>query len=250
MKTQFSRRTRRLSTKTRIILIALGVLVLIGLFVRMVFPQLFSGVTTFLWKVGDSGASQTWVAESRETLIRERAELQAQVAVLTNENVVLTTTLREYEALSPEGVFAGVLARPPLTPYDVLIIGRGSQDGVTVGSYVRAQGGVPVGVIQDVNVHDARVTLFSSRGYETYGWIGEERTAVTFVGKGAGAFTAFVPRETPIVVGAYTYVGSAQGAAPFGVVASVEGDASTPTLEVIIRPFINPFSLSAVEVMP
>ena len=61
------------------------------------------------------------------------------------------------------GIIAGIVARPPASPYDTLVLSAGSEEGVTLGMEAFGAGGVPLGVVSSVLANFSRVTLFRLR---------------------------------------------------------------------------------------
>jgi cell shape-determining protein MreC len=178
--------------------------------------------------------------------------LQAEVRALANENAALVARLADIGAPADdeaESIRAGVIARPPLAPYDMLIIGAGAMDGVELGALVTAEGGVPVGSVSSVAAHTAQVSLFSSPGRSTEGWAGETRIPLTLFGKGSGAFAAEVPRDAGIIIGDQVFV-PGPGALPVGRVKEVETGPSSPSATIRIEPLANVFSITFVAVRP
>lgn len=209
-----------------------------------------------MWRAGSALTSAVAVhvpSESRAALRAARDELEAQNAALTAQNAVLAAQVSDLTNLlgmrtEPEkGTVAGVVARPPVAPYDVLIVDQGTAAGVQEGALVSGPGGTPVGTIGTVGERQSRVTLYSTRGIKTAGWAGENRIPVTLIGAGAGAFTASVPREAGVQVGDGVYV-AAGGAYPVGTVVNVESDPSSPSVSLVVRPYTNPFSLTWVTI--
>lgn len=248
MKMRFSRRPSVVSPRTFIVSSIVVAVVLLVLLLRFIFPSIFSNFTSGLWGIGSSVSGVGAMFAEKAELLRERDALQVERDALLLENTSLREAVEEYRELTEDGEIAQVLARPPLTPYDVLIVDRGSDHGIAVGDRVFAEGGVPVGLVADVSTHEARVTLFSSGGYETYGWVGEDKNAVTFVGQSMGAFYVTVPRDVEIVVGDTAYM-PGPGARPFGQVVNVRSSASSPEQVLHVRPYISPFSLTTVEIV-
>ena len=244
MKTRFSRRRNILPAGTHVAFLVAGACVVVLLILRFFFPGVLTTLATPFWQVGSAISSSLLVFENTQTLAREHRELTAQFEALQNENLSLKTSLKDIGLLEREDgdIVAGVLARPPLSPYDVLVVNRGTRDGVVVGALTYAKGGVPVGVVADASAMSSRIALFSSAGYVTEGWVGEAQLPVTFVGEGAGTFSSHVPRESEILAGDLVYVAGG-GARPIGVVSEVKSEASSPEAELRIRPFVSPFSI-------
>ncbi len=178
-------------------------------------------------------------ATENARLIAENAQLRARVSDLTE--LVGTRTERS------TGALAGIIARPPVSPYDVLVIDAGTEEGVRSGSVVLGAGGMPIGTVASVSKQNARVLLYSSPGRETEAWAGEKRTPMTLVGQGSGAVTAYAPRDAGIAPGDGVFV-SGPGALAIGTVAEVHTDPVSPKSRIIIRPLVNPFSITWVTV--
>lgn len=235
--------------------IGLFLLLIVVLFValRIFAPGLLAALASPLWRAGASAtgavgvplASLTSAEELRlqnERLVAERAALQA-------ENAVLSARLADLSAPDAvaEGIPAGVLSRPPVSPYDTLIIALGADAGAVAGARVFAPGGVPIGVVESSSTRSARVVLYSESGRKTEGWVGEARNPITLTGESAGAFSSVVPRESAIVEGETVYL-PGPGALPVGYVIRIARDPSSPEARVFVRPVVNPFSLTWVIV--
>ncbi len=214
------------------------------LLARVVFPSFFFSVTAPLFAFGNavvsSGRSAEDARASADTaLMNENAQLQERINDLTR---LLGTS-----ALSRTGIVAGVIARPPLAPYDTLLIGAGTQHGVSPGMLVSGEGGVPLGSIETTTGAPAQVSLFSTAGRSTEGWVGDQRLPVTLVGEGSGAFMAEVPRDAVISVGDFIYL-PGPGARSAGRVERVDLDPSSSSATLRIAPLVNIFSLTLVLV--
>ncbi len=225
---------------------------------RFLAPGALTAAVAPLWRAGASLTAAVGMhapTESRASLRARADELAADNASLTAKNAVLAAQAADLTRLlgtrtEPEkGIVAGVVARPPVAPYDVLIIDQGARAGIREGALVSGPGGTPVGLVGDAGNVQSRVTLFSTRGIETAGWVGGNRIPLTLTGAGAGAFTAAIPRDAGAQVGDGVYV-AAGGAYPVGTVVKVESDPSSPSVSLIVRPYTNPFSLTWVTVAP
>ncbi len=139
----------------------------------------------------------------------------------------------------------GVLARPPVSPYDTLIVDQGSSAGVAEGAFVTGPGGAPLGNVSSVTSGSARVTLLSASGKKTDAWVGEHRIPVTLSGGGAGTFESSAPKDAKIIVGDSVFV---QGALVAGTVVRIDSDAASPSATLHIQAVINPFSLLWVHI--
>ena len=243
--------------------VVMGVAVLF-LLLKVFVPSVIVAMAEPFWKEGNSLEASVGSVSSEfgnsSKLAEENSQLAQQVATLQNENSVLTARSQDLTKLlggtTQEGntsgstgtnILAGVLARPPLSPYDTLVVGEGSKDAVVVGAQVFATGGIPIGTVQSTSAHTATIALLSMSGRTTNAWIGENRIPLTLVGMGAGAFTATLPKAAAVTVGDSVYV-PGPGAVPVGTISQVETDPSSPSVTLSIQPFVNIFSVTWVEI--
>jgi len=249
MKTSyFRRRSAFFSSSGRLVAAIAVVALVLVIGIRVIWPGSFFALAAPLFAFGNLIASVSENPEA-DTVRADRA--------LTNENAALRSRITDLEQLlgtvpgESSGIVAGVIARPPMAPYDSLIIGAGQDAGVAFGMLVSADGGVPIGTVETVTRGHAQVALFSTAGRVTDGWIGEERLPISIQGLGAGAFTADIPRDADVGEGALVYV-PGPGARPIGRVIRVDADPSSPSATVRIEPLANIFSLPLVliEALP
>ncbi|HYD93615.1 MAG TPA: rod shape-determining protein MreC [Candidatus Paceibacterota bacterium] len=248
MKTQFSRRTSVLTPRRGLVLIGVVVVLLLLFGLRTLFPSALTAIVSPLWSAGTSATALLSLGDESGP----DAALVTELELLRNENEALRTRLRDVGAdrAVPQdiGLLAGVLARPPLSPYDTLILDRGADHGITEGALIYAQG-VPIGTVAQVVGQSSRALLFSAPERITEGWVGESRLPVTLIGAGSGVFEADVPREHPVVEGDLVYV-PGPGALPIGRVERIESHASSPRALLRIRPLVNPLALTWVRILP
>lgn len=250
MKTKYSQRISSIGPVASITLAIGAFLLVCGIVLRVFFPDVVVSIASPLWKLGDSLSAVSTSFQNTQELIAERAVLREENETLVHENELLRTRLADLGTKDDvhEGISAGVLARPPLAPYDVLVVGQGSSDGVSIGARVFAKG-VPVGTVEEVGMHTARVVLFSTANRESEGWVGEEKLPVTLVGEGSGAFIATIPHGAPVVAGDTVYL-PGPGALPSGSVYAVESNPSSASAKLIITPLVNPFTITWVRIVP
>lgn len=238
------------------VVLALVVLAGIGYAIRAVAPGTFAMVGTPAWKAGTSltaAVSHSFTFTSGAKLASERDALAQDNAALTAQNVTLTTQVRDLTTLlgtrttQGTGILASVLARPPVAPYDVLVVDQGSSDGVTKGAAVFGNGGTPIGTVADVTTHTAHITLYSATGTRTEGWVGANHVPVTLTGTGAGGFETSVPKESGVQIGDIVLL-PGSGATPIGSITKIQIDPSSPNEVLDMRPYTNPFSLTWVTI--
>lgn len=246
MKTRYSRRTHSLSPLAALGLGVAVVILLMGFLLRVVFPGALVALSAPLFSFGTYLSGIIQLPGNSAALTARVADLEQQNKTLAEENATLAKRLGDQGETT--GIIAGVIARPPQSPYDALIIGAGTNDGVGAGMRVEVSG-VPVGSVESATAQSARVALSSSPGRDTEGWIGKSNVPVTLHGEGAGAFSADIPKDAPVVEGDMVYV-PGPGALPVGTVTKIITEASSPRAVLHIRPSINPFTTTWVSIVP
>ncbi|MHB8660929.1 MAG: rod shape-determining protein MreC [Minisyncoccota bacterium] len=227
---------------------------------RLVAPNLFWQAFAPVFRSADSLAagSHAFFSGFGDTakLSLENENLTSENAALASENQSLLEKEASLETLlassaprkgaTPE-VLAGVVARPPESPYDTLVLAAGARAGVAPGQEVFGAGNVPIGVISSVLTDFSRVTLFSSPGMSVAGWVGSANVPLTITGAGAGSMDATLARSANIAVGD-SVSSPGPGMLPIGKVTRIDGDPSSPSITLRIMPSLNLFSISWVTV--
>ncbi len=231
-------------------------LALLALVLRIALPGVFTTILTPAFTLSNALANKSHnffssfsdaaaLSTQNEQLVNQNHTLSSENQALTAKIVDLTELLGG--ARTPvRSVVAGVLARPPASPYDTLVVGAGSDEGVAIGMKAFGAGDVPLGIVTTVTASSARVTLFSAPGTLTAGWIGNTKVPLTLTGSGAGTFSASVSRAAPITVGDIVYL-PGPGALPAGSLVRIDSDLSSPSIELRIQPTLNLFETTWVE---
>jgi cell shape-determining protein MreC len=218
-----------------------------------VFSPLLRGKEVFFQKIGSAGD----LTSSRRELIAENRVLAERVELLSARERKYEDTARELSLLKnifnrenegARGVIAAVLSKPPVAPYDMLVVDAGEKDGVRTGDFVQTQDGSVAGRVGVVSLRSSRVTLFSSYGQEIEVLVGEERIASRAEGLGGGNFKIRLPRETEVIVGSPVFA-SAPSLKKIGLVESVRFDPSDSFKTVFFKSAQSVFSLRWVEIM-
>lgn len=234
--------------------------VLAAVLLRIFFPGFFLTLSMPFVRVGNALSEETHsllagfsnasvLAAANESLTNENNALAAENRTLTDRVGTLSALLGDAGAGKQQGlgVIAGVVARPPVSPYDTLVVAKGTTDGIQLGMEAYGDGGVPIGTVTSVTSDFARITLFSAPGVSLLSWVGTQHLPLLIAGAGAGAFSATAPRATAVAVGDVVYA-PGPGALPIGVVKRLGGDAAAPTVTLSIAPTANPFTLTSVVV--
>lgn len=222
-----------------------------ALLARVLAPNFFWHAMAPAFRAADivAAASHTFFGSFQDTagLVARNEQLIRKNAALISENQIL----RKKETLTSDfdpakGILAAVVARPPESPYDTLVLAAGKHVGVMLGQEAFGAGGVPLGLVTMVVADFSRVTLFSAPGTLTRGWIGDENVPLNIFGSGGGTMNASLSRSVGVEVGD-TVFAPGPGMLPIGRVVRVESDPSSPGVTLRIMPIINPFSLSWVQ---
>lgn len=256
---------RRLSSRTRLVLISSGLLIVLGVlvFVRppLITPLSDAGhdVSAPLWEVRSDVVAAVYGAfrslESKQSLISENIALQEQTSVLrkqafessllARENNELKMLLGRKKVSGDKDLLASVLRGVDTTPYDSLIVDVGSADGVYEGDLVTADGGVAIGSVRKVFSNTATVVLFSTPHEKTAVLIGGATSTVPAIaeGQGGGTFMALLPREVDVSVGDSVSL-STLNSVLFAMIERVEAD-PVESFERIF--FKNPVNVGALR---
>jgi len=157
--------------------------------------------------------------------------------------------LSAYGRTAPSGprVLGNITAKPPQSPYDVLVVDIGFKDGVSIGGRVYGLGGLPLGRVIEVTGSNAKLVMFSSDGEQTHAVV--ERTGATIIltGIGGGNMEAEVSPEIDIVDTDKMILPEFNGAI-IAQVAEIESGKASASKRVLFSMPINIFSLRFVEV--
>jgi cell shape-determining protein MreC len=223
----------------------------LALLLRLLAPNFFWHVITPVFRVSEAISTESGallMSFSNATQLAARnEELVNENAALANENMMLMKNSAEVSALlgggNASGIVAGVVARPPESPYDTLVLATGSNGGVTLGMEAFGSSGVPIGVVSSVLDDFSRVTLFSAPGVSTSVWVGQASTPLIIRGSGAGAMNASAARAAGIAVGDIVFA-PGPGQLPIGSVVRVDSDPLSPSVTLRIMPAENPFKIA------
>ena len=218
MRTNFNIKNRAQTSRTlkknfAVILIIVFFLVLLQLLTANplggIIHTLFRPV--FIVENGVTKEVQEFLAlvQSKRELARQNAKLKEQldnlapsaylIDALRLENKELKTLLGRKE--SQNTILATILAKPPVSLYDTIILDVGLNKGVSIGDLVIVGNNFVVGDIAEVYEKSSLVHLFSTSGRETDITIGDERLLVRATGRGGGNFITTLPRGVEVKVG-------------------------------------------------
>lgn len=146
---------------------------------------------------------------SKNSLISKNLELEDKLTSLNLKEIDYDSLLKENQYLKSElgrvdlssKIVGRVLSRPPISPYDVLVLDVGSSHGVVLGSKVYISDSVVIGKISNVGPDSSLVEIFSTGNKKEEAVLSRTGTSFTLVGQGGANFKLEVPKDTDILWG-------------------------------------------------
>ena len=234
---------------------------LAGLLLFSLFDTLIIAALSPIWKAENvvTNIFRQGVANwrSRQTLIDENMLLKEQLTSLELQSTALNLARDREESLlallgrkaDAQGVIAGVLTRPPQSPYDLIVIDAGSDEMISPGSIVTLPEGPLLGVVSELLSSSAKVRLFSTAGEKTEAILERHSVPVILEGNGGGNFRIVLPRDTEVEVGD-RIISPNLSYRLLAVVGEVKVEATDSFKEVLARSPANVFTLRWVSVLP
>jgi len=187
---------------------------------------------------------ENWISESSASLpffLRDRSALEAQmhrleqelvgtlddqstIAGLEAENQALRSL---HNATATDRVLAGVIARPNQTPYDVLILDRGSDHGIVPQAPVFAASTTVIGYTTRVFAQTSIVELITSPQVRTSVYVYGPNIYTNAEGIGGGVLRVGVPQGIPLSEGDVVVVPSVE-LGIFGRITTIESEPTSP----------------------
>jgi cell shape-determining protein MreC len=148
---------------------------------------------------------------------------------------------------SANTVLAVILARPPRTPYDSLIIDIGEDEGLVVGDDVYAEKDYAIGTIVEVLKSTAVVKLYSAPDQKIDVLLGDSTVSVVAEGRGSGNFYIKVPKNIAVHEGDQIVIPSMKNRV-LGTAERVDSDEGDAYSHVYFRMPVLLYSLHYVQV--
>jgi len=161
--------------------------------------------------------------------------------ILKKENEELKTALSRPD--KNDFIFAYVESRPPQSPYDILFVDMGSENGVKNGMQVIAYNDILIGYIAETSNNSSKIKLTSFPGEETNAVLFSSNNQVIAVGKGGGNFEIKIPKSIEVNTGEKVVT---IGANPMllGMIEKIEINPSDPFQKLYFR---FPFNLQELK---
>ncbi len=183
-----------------------------------------------------------------ERLGAENEELRARAAILE-------ARLKEQEALGSlhtleerPAKIATVLSIPPQSPYDVILIDAGRQDGIQPGEKVFAKSTL-IGFVDEVGEGSAKVKLISYPELETEALLESLLLNITLEGYGGLNMIFIAPQDLEIKIGDRV-ISNTTPSYLIGEIGYIKSKESEALQTVYLRPPFNLRHLRFVEIRP
>jgi len=179
---------------------------------RNVLSNVAGGVAYPFWKTKvyaeNKFSTLNALIKSRENLVKTNIELKEELlrrkaksfdsSILEEENKTFRAILGRTEATSTIPAF--ILARPPLTGYDVFIVDIGENSAVEIGNEVFFEN-ILLGEVTEVLAQTSKIRLLSSGGVETGAFLGSQNLPIKMTGRGGGNLVGSVSQEVKVEIG-------------------------------------------------
>ncbi len=178
----------------------------------------------------------------KKSLQRENSDFREKIIQLEAKISLMEIQEKENETLKAafsaeerkKFILAGIVSRPPQTPYDMFITDAGSENGVREGMQVSGFGNILLGYVTDVFPKMSKIKLISSFGEETNVLLESSGIPAIAIGKGGENFEIMLPRAIKAEIGEKII---ALGKQPMfiGIVEKIEHQSADPLQKIIFR---------------
>lgn len=183
------------------------------------------------------------LSEDNAELRRRVARLEADAAALRESAVAAEAVASLLDAVGEDGgsfLPASVVLRDPAPASEVVVVDRGTADGVAAGQAVLGPGATLIGVVATADVHRARVRLLTDGSSAVTAVVQESRVPGALVGTRSGLRLEFVPVDAPAGVGDLVLTSALGGLLPGGLligrIASVEAPGQELFATIVVEP--------------
>lgn len=229
-----------------------------GVFFR---EEMFSAVNSIaspFWKF-ESVISDTsegiGITKSKGELTRENKQLRARVrelrAIEIERDVLREERLHFNEILERKRernlLVSGILAKPPISPYDTFLVDVGKNQGVQQGDRAFMYGNIAIGKVVEVSGQTSKIKLYSSSDEKMQVFLGENNVEVEAVGRGAGNFQAELPRGVEVKTGAKARFPGLEGSV-LGIVEHVQKSENDTFQTVFIKSPVDIWTLRYIQI--
>ncbi|NCU28849.1 MAG: rod shape-determining protein MreC [Candidatus Moranbacteria bacterium] len=210
--------------------------------------------------------SGNWISQGFDNLgfyFNSKESLSKENDFLTEENFSLKARLENYEIIEKENldlkqtlnrikepqnyILANILTKPNRSLYDSVILDIGKNHNVEIEDTAYAYGEIPIGRISEVYENSSLLTLFTSPGLKTEGFIDEVNASVELIGRGGGNFETVIPIDLILPNGTKVYIPGYDARVLARIIETISSP-SDPFKKVILNSPVNIESLKWVQV--
>jgi len=192
---------------------------------------------------------------SKQKLVQENKRLRQELMLHTISQKQLSVVKSQNkrfkkmwgQSTSTHGILGAVLTRPPHSPYDMITLDIGRENGVEVGdSVIRAN--VSLGTIVEVYPSTSVARLYATSDVTTEGFLESRDLLLELTGTGNGSFRATAPKDISIEKGGIV---SDPGRKPLVIaeVVAVQSQANDPQQIVLLQSPVTVTSLRFMQVI-
>ncbi len=196
--------------------------------------------------------------KDKKDLQDENFSLRGKISELETKNMILSGNFLKSEDGSDQNILVGsdsqkfltasVIFRPPQTPYDMLIIDSGSNQGIKEGMQAIVFGNILLGYVAEVFPDTSKIKLISSFHEETNVVLESSNIPAIAVGLGGENFEIILPRPISVNLGERIIK---LGNQPLlvGIVEKIENQNADPFQKIIFRLPLNIQYLKSVSLL-
>ena len=183
--------------------------------------------------LSDSSASLPQYFRNRSDLVAELNQLRSDISMednaftikaLKKENKTLRSLLGNTKN---EKILAGVIGRPGVLPYDLLMLDQGSNAGIVKGAPVFIGEDTIIGVVKSVTAGTSLVEMITTNGFESTVYIIGPDIYTNAIGIGGGQLRVGVPQGITLQEGDLVVLPAVESGV-FGEISVVQSEASRP----------------------
>ena len=190
--------------------------------------------------------SIVFLFRNKQSLDEELNYLRERNIELENEIILLESAKKENEELKillsrPEKksyILGSIISRPPQSPYDMIVVDTGSDNGVKQGMKAVAYGSVLIGHVAETFPGVSKIKLVSYPGEETNLIMENAKISAIGLGLGGGNIEVKIPSSVKINSGDKI---NTEGTSYYllGTADKIEADALNPFQKIIFRMPVN-----------
>lgn len=183
---------------------------------------------------------------NKQSLDEELNALKDKNTELENEAILLESVRKENEELKiilsrPDKksyILGSIISRPPQSPYDMIVVDAGSDNGVKQGMKAVAYGSILIGHVAEVFPSASKIKLVSYSGEETNLIIENAKISAIGLGLGGGNIEVKIPSSVKVDSGDKI---NTEGTSHYllGTADKIEADALNPFQKIIFRMPVN-----------